>query len=71
MVASEGYKEMVRLCQEARDERDDYLDLILRVMIPHIKNDGTLQHVGFILDQWQRIHDGKHKEMKAWLESKE
>ena len=45
--------------------------VILRVMIPHIKDDGTLQHVGFILDQWQRIHDGKHKEMKAWLESKE
>ena len=49
-----GGLSMVSEYQTLIDKCNDYLDLI-EMMMPHVKDDGVLQHVGFILDQWDRI----------------
>jgi len=46
---------MVSAYQTLIDEKNDYLDLI-EMMMSHVKDNGVLQHVGFILEQWEKIN---------------
>lgn len=50
---------MVSEYQTLIDKCNDYFDLI-KMMMPHVKDDGVLQHVGFILDQWDKIYEQQY-----------
>jgi hypothetical protein len=54
-----GGLSMVSEYQTLIDKCNDYLDLI-EMMMPHVKDDGVLQHVGFILDQWDKIYEQQY-----------